>query len=151
MVVLPTRPPLDDDPTDKRSMKRSGTGLEVETAYTILQSRSGVKHGPHVFYNAATGDRFKDVKNGLQAAVERAGLSGITWHTFRHTFASRLTASGADLVTVKELLGHSTITVTMRYAHSNIDAKTRAVNGLKRCDKTVTVVPRKWKKSKNGL
>jgi integrase len=138
----------------KPTVMKTRQSLELplnETAYTILECRSGVKHGPHVFYNAATGDRFKDVKNGLQAAVERAGLSGITWHTFRHTFASRLTASGADLVTVKELLGHSTITVTMRYAHSNIDAKTRAVNGLKRCDKTVTVVPRKSKKSKNGL
>jgi integrase len=31
----------------------------------------------------------------------------VTWHTFRHTFASRLNGNGADLVTVKELLGHA--------------------------------------------
>jgi hypothetical protein len=47
----------------------------------------------------------------------------MTWHTFRHTFASRLIASGVDLVTVKELLGHSDIKIrckiTMRYAHTN--------------------------------
>jgi site-specific recombinase XerD len=62
---------------------------------------------------------------GLKKACRKAGLVGITWHTFRHTFASRLTSEGewrlrhcgADLVTVKELLGQSSITVTMRYAH----------------------------------
>jgi integrase len=51
----------------------------------------------------------------------------VTWHSFRHTFASRLTRNGADLVTVKELLGHSSVAVTMRYAHTNLEAKKRAV------------------------
>jgi site-specific recombinase XerD len=58
--------------------------------------------------------------------------------------------SGVDLVTVKELLGHSTITVTMRYAHSNIEEKTRGVARLKRGHKMVTVVPRNWKKPKSS-
>ena len=85
------------------------------------------------------------------SALRRAGLSGVTWHTFRHTFASRLTRSGVDLVTVKELLGHSTITTTMRYAHSNHDAKARAVAKLPTSDKTVTVVPtRKSKKAQTA-
>ena len=34
---------------------------------------------------------------------------------------------GVDIVTVKELLGHSTVTVTMRYAHNNMDGKRDAV------------------------
>jgi integrase len=89
------------------------------------------------------------VKLGLKAALTRAGLSGITWHTFRHTFASRLTRSGAHLVTVKELLGHSTVVVTMRYAHSNDEAKRRAISKLSSSDKVVTVVPRAWKKAAN--
>ena len=49
---------------------------------------------------------------------------------FRHTFASRLTRGGVDIVTVKDLLGHSNISTTLRYAHSNDDAKRRAVEGL---------------------
>ena len=50
-------------------------------------------------------------------AAERAGLVGVTLHTCRHTFCSRLVARGADLVTVQTLAGHATIVTTMRYAH----------------------------------
>ena len=49
--------------------------------------------------------------------VKRSGLKDVTFHTLRHTFASHLVMSGADLVTVKELMGHSDIKMTMRYAH----------------------------------
>lgn len=64
---------------------------------------------------------------------------------FRHTFASRLTRDGVDIVTVKELLGHADIKTTMRYAHSNDDAKRRAVRRLGNSDKTVGIIPRRPK------
>lgn len=41
----------------------------------------------------------------------------ITWHTLRHTFASRHVMAGTDLATLQRLMGHSNITTTMRYAH----------------------------------
>ena len=80
-----------------------------------------------MFYNPETGGAWKDLWLGFKKACSKAGLEGVTWHTCRHTFASRLTRKGADLVTVKELLGHSSVAVTMRYAHTNRDAKARAV------------------------
>lgn len=132
-------------------MGKTRRRLEVplnDTAAAILAGKQAVKHGPHVFYNPVTGDRFLDLKAGFKAILKRAGLTGITWHTLRHTFASRLTRSGVDLVTVKELLGHSTINTTMRYAHSNHDTKARAVAKLPTSDKVVTQVPRKAKKPK---
>jgi integrase len=105
----------------------------------ILDKWRAIKSGAYVFYNQLTGDRFHDVRTALKIAVKAAGLSGITWHTFRHTFATRLIAQGTDIVTVKELLGHAEIKTTLRYAHTSRDAKKKAVAGL--CVKIVTVKP----------
>jgi integrase len=132
-------------------MGKTRRRLEVplnDTAAAILAGKQAVKHGPHVFYNPVTGGRFLNLKVGFKAILKRAGMTGITWHTLRHTFASRLTRSGVDLVTVKELLGHSTINTFMPYAHSNHDTKARAVAKLPTSDKVVTQVPRKAKKPK---
>ena len=111
-----------------------------DEAARVVRGWHGIRKGEYVFYNPETGGQWKDLWLGLKKACRKAGLDDVTWHTFRHSFASRLTQAGADLVTVKELLGHSTISVTMRYAHTNRDAKTRAVRLLaNRSDKVVTV------------
>src|SRR5215469_1371849 len=61
-----------------------------------------------------TGEPFVDLRAGLELACKKAGFEGVTWHTLRHTFASCLLERGADIKTVMELLGHSTVIVTMR-------------------------------------
>ena len=102
-----------------------------EAASSVLDAWRGMRKGPYVFYNQLTGDRFRGLKGGFKLACKQAGLKGVTWHTLRHTFASRLTRNGVDIVTVKELLGHSSITVTMRYAHTDEETKTAAVKKIK--------------------
>jgi integrase len=119
----------------KKIVKKSAKPLSLplnDAAFAVIEARAAVMSGPYVFYNPLTGDRFKDVKGGMAVAVKRAGLPKITWHMFRHTFASRMTRDGVDIVTVKELLGHADVKTTMRYAHSNDDAKRRAVQRLMR-------------------
>ena len=104
--------------------------LEVplnDTALAVVNGWRGLQKCEYVVYNPETGGHWKDLWLGLKKACRKTGLNDVTWHTFRHTFASRLTRNGADLVTVKELLGHSSLSVTMRYAHTNRDAKRRAV------------------------
>ena len=96
-----------------------------------------------VFYNPETGKPFVDLKAGFALACRKAGIKGVTWHTLRHTFASRLVNRGVDIVTVKELLGHSSLSVTIRYAHTNLDSKRAAVEKLDGFgDNLVTVQPR---------
>jgi len=53
----------------------------------------------------------------LKRIQHAAGLRDFGWHTLRHTFASQLAVNGVPLRVVQELLGHSTITMTMRYSH----------------------------------
>jgi integrase len=53
----------------------------------------------------------------LERIWKRAGLRRIGWHVLRHTFASHLAMRGAPLRYIQELLGHTTIQMTERYAH----------------------------------
>jgi site-specific recombinase XerD len=53
----------------------------------------------------------------LWGACRRAGLRKIRWHDCRHSFASQLMIAGIPIRQVQEWLGHSTILMTMRYAH----------------------------------
>ncbi|MBO0858179.1 MAG: tyrosine-type recombinase/integrase [Chloracidobacterium sp.] len=59
----------------------------------------------------------RSVDLSLKLACEEAGVHGVTLHTLRHTFGTRLVASGVDLRTVQELMGHANIKTTMIYAH----------------------------------
>ena len=75
---------------------------------------------------STTSDRFRDPKTAFKNGLPSGKDHGVMWHTLRHTFASQLIRKNPDVVTVKELLGHSTVVVTMRYAHTNDEAKAEA-------------------------
>jgi len=44
-------------------------------------------------------------------------LNDVRFHDLRHTSATRMIESGANIVAVSKILGHSTLNMTMRYAH----------------------------------
>jgi len=85
---------------------------------------------PYVFYDPRTGKPYQDVKRSFASACRRAGIKDFRFHDLRHTFASHLVMSGTDITTVKELLGHKTLAMTMRYAHLAPSHKIKAVNKL---------------------
>jgi site-specific recombinase XerD len=70
-----------------------------------------------------------ETKHPLWRACKRAGLRPVGWHALRHTFASHLAMRGAPLKAIQELLGHSTIEMTTRYAHLSPNVS-REVVGL---------------------
>lgn len=84
--------------------------------YEMLYRRK--KDVGYVFL-AALGQPFdhRSITRRLRIVCERAGLRRIGWHTLRHTFASHLVMRGVPLTAAKELMGHTSITTTMRYSH----------------------------------
>lgn len=85
---------------------------------------------PYVFYDPATGKPYKDIKRSFNSACRRARIKDFHFHDLRHTFASHLVMEGQDITTVKELLGHKTLAMTMRYAHLSPSHKAKAVQVL---------------------
>ncbi|MEN8129847.1 MAG: site-specific integrase [Pseudomonadota bacterium] len=68
-------------------------------------------------FTARDGKQLANVKKSWAGILAKSKITKFRWHDLRHHFASQLVMAGADLYAVKELLGHSTIAVTERYAH----------------------------------
>ena len=71
---------------------------------------------------------YEGLKSGFQRGREKAGMEHVNFHDLRHSCASSLIASGADLYTVSKILGHSAITTTQRYAHMQVEQQRVALD-----------------------
>jgi integrase len=105
---------------DGRSLRvmqaKSGEGRWVpvnRTAREALDALYSLREGDAVCRGTASGL----VRRRWARALVRAGVGDFRWHDLRHTFASKLAIAGTPIHTIQRLLGHSTIEMTMRYAH----------------------------------
>ncbi|MGR3219492.1 MAG: tyrosine-type recombinase/integrase [Candidatus Anammoxibacter sp.] len=84
----------------------------------------------YVFRDQKTNKPYQSVKKSFATACKRAKIQSFRFHDMRHTFASQLVMAGVSLAVVKELLGHKTLTMTLRYSHLAPGQKVNAVNLL---------------------
>lgn len=88
-----------------------------ETAFSVLSRRLENIKGEYLFPGRVEGKPIVKVNNAHTAAVKRCGVAHFTLYSLRHTWATRATESGVDLVTLAAMLGHSKINMVLRYAH----------------------------------
>ncbi|MGJ8694525.1 MAG: tyrosine-type recombinase/integrase [Thalassotalea sp.] len=87
--------------------------LSGETGYVFKDNK-----GSHII----------DINSQWNALLKHAEITDFRFHDLRHHFASKLVMATVDLNTVRELLGHSDLTMTLRYAHLAPEHKAAAVN-----------------------
>jgi integrase len=91
-------------------------------ALDVLKRWKGQAPDPQRVFPIDTG-----FKTAWKALLKRARITGFRWHDLRHHFASRLVQAGVPLNTVRDLMGHQSLTMVLRYAHLAPDQKREAV------------------------
>jgi integrase len=86
--------------------------------------------GGFVFSNPKKGKPYRDIRKSFPSALRKAAIQDFRFHDLRHTFASQLVMAGVDITTIKELLGHKSLAMTLRYSHLAPSHKARAVELL---------------------
>jgi integrase len=107
-----------------RPRKVPMSGLVAETLRTLKKEKE------YVFANPQTGKPLSNLQTPFKAACKRAGIRDLRFHDLRHSAATHMVMGGVDLVTVKDILGHATIQMTMRYAHPTPENRRHAVEVL---------------------
>jgi site-specific recombinase XerD len=112
--------------SEKRHIPLNDQALE---AIRELRTRA-LAEGSEFVISATDRQREGNYPIWFRTALEQAKIKNFRWHDLRHTFASRLTMAGRDLRTVQELLGHKTMSMTVRYSHLSAPHKREAVLSL---------------------
>jgi len=114
----------------RRSIPLNREACEALAARAAFRTEHCPK-SPWVFCTEQ-GERIGSVKRSFGTACRRAGITDFRIHDLRHTCAAWLVSGGVPLAEVKDLLGHTTVLMTEKYAHLAPDNVRRAVQVLDR-------------------
>jgi integrase len=102
-----------------------------ERLYGVLKRRFDSRD-PEITYvfHTRDGRRKSYSANTARRIFDRVGLEDCSYHTLRHTLASKLIQNGLNIYEVKEILGHTDIKTTMRYAHLEVQDVSRKAKAV---------------------
>lgn len=101
-----------------------------DEAFKILLQWKEIASSNRLVFESKEGSQFNNVRKSWLTVLKLAAIQNFRWHDMRHHFASKLVMRGVDLNTVRELLGHSDLKMTLRYAHLAPEHKAQAVAKL---------------------
>lgn len=101
---------------------------EAKHIMQCLHNKSVIKEG--LVFPSKNNQPFNNIKRSWSSVLKKAQITQFRWHDLRHHFASKLVMAGVDLNTVRELLGHSDIKMTLRYSHLASEHKVNAVRKI---------------------
>jgi integrase len=113
-----------------KSGKANYVPLNGVALQALLSWRTEVQNEKLVFPSAKTGGKLDNCRKAWAKLLKDAGIENFRWHDMRHDFASQLVMKGVDLNTVRELMGHADLKMTLRYAHLAPKVKRAAVEML---------------------
>jgi len=111
---------------------KNGEKREIPANSKVMVALLRIKRHPksEYIFCLKSGRPRKHVTKLFFTALKKSGITNFHFHDLRHTFASHLVMSGVDLNTVRELLGHKSMKMTLRYSHLSPDHKKAAVDIL---------------------
>jgi integrase len=124
-------------PEGKTKTARRNVPLSEKAAEVIARR---LKAG-HLFPHRVDPAKPMVYSHGHEQVCKRLGFT-FRLYDFRHTFGSRMAMAGVDLMTLRELMGHASITTTQRYCHPTPEHKREAVEKLKRFNEAHCVASR---------
>lgn len=113
-----------------KSGKTRHIPLNQEVLDALIQWQAQCPSDEWVFPNQSGKETYKVVRKPWCHLLRVADIKNFRWHDLRHHFASKLVMREVDLNTVRELLGHADLTMTLRYAHLAPEHKANAVAKL---------------------
>lgn len=116
--------------TTSKRLKTRHIPLNAEALEVLSGWQAQQPDTEGLVFPSEDGKPFDNIKKSWGAVLVSADIQRFRWHDLRHHFASWLVMKGVDLNTVRDLLGHGDIKMTLRYAHLAPEHKADAVARL---------------------